>query len=79
VLNVPGLFRTASSMSPDGRFVVSGDPGFKVDRNDARIHEVHENGERLWRRVGDPGRGLRPVWLHKRFGAPESVTIVPRP
>lgn len=79
VLGVPGAFRTASSMSPDGRFVISGDPGFKVPRNDARVHEVHEDGTRLWRRVGDPGRGLRPVWLHKRFGAPGSVEVVRRP
>lgn len=79
VLDVPGVFRTASAMSPDGRFVISGDPGFKVPRNDARVHEVHENGKRLWRRVGDPRRGLQPVWLHKRFGAPASVEIVRRP
>lgn len=81
VLNVRGLNRTASAMSPDGRFVISGDPAFKGGRNDPRVDEVHEDGRRLWRRVGTPRMhsAVRPVWLHHRFGAPGSVQIVPKP
>jgi hypothetical protein len=81
VLNVRGWSRTASSMSPDGRFIVSGNFGFKVIRNDPRIDEVHESGRTTKRRVAELGayQSLDPVWLHPDFGAPQSVNIVPRP
>lgn len=81
VYNVGGYGRTASAMSPDGRYVVSGDPGFKVIRDDPRFHQVHDNGVTIARRVGELSAygALDPVWLHPKFGAPTSVQIVPRP
>lgn len=81
VLNVCGWRRTASSMSPDGRFVVSGGFGFKVIRANPLFHEVHENGTTIKRQVAKQRayQALAPVWLHRDFGAPDSVERVRRP
>ena len=80
VLPVSGLSRTVSSMSPDGRFVVSGGPDIKGVRNFGRIHEVHEKSDRIWRNAQSKAWVMpEPIWLCPKFGAPTSIKIVPRP
>ncbi|MEO1277787.1 MAG: hypothetical protein AAFV77_02400 [Planctomycetota bacterium] len=80
VLSVSGLFRTVSSISPDGRFVVSGKPDIKGVRNFARFHENYESQDKVWRTVSTRTSGVvEPIWLHRRFGAPSEITVVPCP